>query len=90
VPTPPPLRNLHAGRKDDGRIKVRQSKYLNSQLEQDYRNIKRRIKLMTGFKSFRRTKAILIGIELIHMGNFSIPVETDCQRRNSFICWLPE
>ncbi|MDF1897283.1 IS6 family transposase, partial [Rahnella contaminans] len=27
----------------------------------------RRIRLMTGFKSFRRTQTILAGIELVHM-----------------------
>lgn len=46
---------------------IRQSRYLNNLVEQDHRNIKRRIKLMTGFKSFRRAQSILAGIELIHM-----------------------
>lgn len=36
-------------------------------MEQDHRNIKRRIKLMTGFKFFRRAQIILAGIEIIHM-----------------------
>jgi len=45
-------------------------------VEQDHRNIKRRIKLMTGFKSFRRAQTILAGIELIHMlrkGQYQYP-----------------
>lgn len=36
-------------------------------IEQDHRNIKRRIRSMLGFKSFRFAKIILGGIELIHM-----------------------
>jgi len=36
-------------------------------VEQDHRNIKHRIKLMTGFKSFRRAQTILAGIKIIHM-----------------------
>jgi transposase-like protein len=48
-------------------LTVRQSKYLNNLVEQDHRNIKRRIKLMTGFKSFRRAQTVLAGIEVIHM-----------------------
>ncbi len=61
------LSELNAGREKDDCIKVRQSKYLNNLVEQDHRNIKRRIKLMTGFKCFRRAQPILAGIEIIHM-----------------------
>ena len=48
-------------------IIIRQSKYLNNLIEQDHRNIKRRIRLMLGFKSFRRAQTLLAGIELLHM-----------------------
>ncbi len=48
-------------------ITVRQSKYLNNLIEKDHRNIKRRIRPMLGFKSFRRAQTILAGIELVHM-----------------------
>ncbi|MBK0004778.1 IS6 family transposase [Erwinia sp. S38] len=48
-------------------ITIRQNKYLNSLIEQDHRNIKRRIRLMPGFKSFRRAQTIQAGIELLHM-----------------------
>ncbi|HHQ6628212.1 TPA: DDE-type integrase/transposase/recombinase, partial [Serratia fonticola] len=51
----------------EDRITVRQSKYLNNLIEQDHRNIKRRIRPMLGFKSFRRSQTILAGIELVHM-----------------------
>lgn len=58
---------LNAGKTDDETITVRQSKYLNNLIEQDHRNIKRRIRPMLGFKSFRRAQTILTGIELVHM-----------------------
>ncbi|MDE8559235.1 IS6 family transposase [Pantoea vagans] len=61
------LATLNAGKSDEETIAIRQSKYLNNLIEQDHRNIKRRIKLMTGFKSFRRARTILAGIELHHM-----------------------
>ncbi|WP_411706168.1 IS6 family transposase [Edaphovirga cremea] len=61
------LATLNAGKEKEECITVRQSKYLNNLVEQDHRNIKRRIKLMTGFKSFLRAQAILAGIELMHM-----------------------
>jgi transposase-like protein len=56
---------LNAGKGDDESIIVRQSRYLNNLIEQDHRNIKRLIRLMLGFKSFRRAQTILAGIELI-------------------------
>ncbi|MFV0645412.1 MAG: DDE-type integrase/transposase/recombinase, partial [Sphingomonadaceae bacterium] len=46
---------------------VRQSKYMNNRIEQDHRRVKRRIRLMLGFKSDRSASIILYGIELIHM-----------------------
>ena len=35
--------------------------------EQDHRNIKRRIRPILGFKSFRTARVVLGGVELIHM-----------------------
>ncbi|WP_414057636.1 IS6 family transposase [Pantoea dispersa] len=61
------LATLNAGKPDEETITLRQSKYLNNLIEQDHRNIKRRIHQMLGFKSFRRAQTILVGIELIHM-----------------------
>jgi transposase-like protein len=61
------LSTLNADKPEEDIITVRQSKYLNNLIEQDHRNIKRRIRPMLGFKSFRRAQAILAGIELIHM-----------------------
>ncbi len=48
-------------------IEIRQCKYLNNILEEDHRNIKRRIRSMLGFKSFWTAKVVLAGIELVHM-----------------------
>ena len=61
------LTTLNADKPEEETITVRQSKYLNNQVEQDHRNIKRRIRQMLRFKSFRRTQALLAGIELLHM-----------------------
>lgn len=48
-------------------IKIRQAKYLNNIIEQDHRAIKRRIRPMLGFKSFRSARILLGGIEVAHM-----------------------
>jgi len=49
------------------RIKIRQCKYLNNIVEQDHRFIKKKIRPMLGFKSFRSASITLGGIETIHM-----------------------
>ncbi|MBD8109102.1 DDE-type integrase/transposase/recombinase [Erwinia persicina] len=61
------LATLNAGKSDEESITIRQSKYLNNLIEQDHLNIKRRTRAMLGFKSFRRARALLAGIELVHM-----------------------
>ncbi|QXD01083.1 Mobile element protein (plasmid) [Klebsiella sp. PL-2018] len=61
------LATLNAGKPAEEIITIRQSKYLNNLIEQDHRNIKRRIRQMLGFKSFRRAQTPLAGIELLHM-----------------------
>jgi putative transposase len=45
--------------------KVRQCKYLNNIVEQDHRNIKRRIAIGTGFKEFESAQRTLAGIEVV-------------------------
>lgn len=40
---------------------------MNNRIEQDHRFIKKRVRAMLGFKSFRSAKIILSGIELMHM-----------------------
>ncbi len=59
------LRGFNAGRETP--IKIRQCKYLNNIVEQDHRAIKRIVKPMLGFKSFRCARIILSGIEIMHM-----------------------
>ncbi len=48
-------------------IRIRQSRYLNNRVEQDHRAIKRRVRPMLGFKSMASARAILGGIEMVHM-----------------------
>ncbi|WP_280136943.1 IS6 family transposase [Microvirga vignae] len=47
--------------------RIRQSAYLNNRIEQDHRAIKRRIRPMLGIRSIRCARAILGGIEMVHM-----------------------
>jgi transposase-like protein len=65
--------------KEDGVLpedtKVRSSKYLNNQVEQDHRNIKSRTNVMLGFKQFKNAAITLAGVELMHRirkGQFSL------------------
>src|SRR3712207_4576572 len=48
-------------------IRIRQSAYLNNRIEQDHRAIKRRVRPMLGFKAPSSARAILGGIEMVHM-----------------------
>lgn len=57
-------------------IELRQRKYLNNVVEQDHRAIKRIVRPMLGFKSFRCARILLAGIELMHMikkGQLDLP-----------------
>jgi transposase-like protein len=47
--------------------KIRRIKYLNNILEQDHRFIKKRIRSMLGFKSYKTAASILSGVEAMHM-----------------------
>ena len=48
-------------------IEMRQSKYLNNLIEQDHRAVKRIVRPMLGFKAFRCARAVIAGIETMHM-----------------------
>jgi transposase-like protein len=48
-------------------ITIKQVKYLNNIVEQGHRAVKRVARRMIGSKSFRAARAILAGIELVHM-----------------------
>jgi len=52
---------------ENGRIKVRQCKYLNNIVEQDHRFVKRLTRPMLGFKHFLSAQRVLAGIELVRM-----------------------
>jgi transposase-like protein len=59
---------IEALRADSGAdIEMRQSKYLNNLIEQDHRAVKRIVRPMLGFKNFRCARAIIAGIETMHM-----------------------
>ena len=49
------------------KIRIRQCKYLNNIVEQDHRNIKRRISIDTGFKEFESAQRTLAGIEIVNV-----------------------
>jgi transposase-like protein len=48
-------------------IRIWQSRYLNNRIEQDHRAVKRRVRPMLGFKSVFSARAIIGGIEMVHM-----------------------
>ncbi|MEH7219158.1 DDE-type integrase/transposase/recombinase, partial [Bacillus toyonensis] len=48
-------------------VQLRQIKYLNNMIEQDHRFIKKRVRYMLEFHSFRTASATLAGIESMHM-----------------------
>ena len=48
-------------------IELRQSKYLNNIVEQDHRAIKRIVRPMLGLKTFRCSRILIAGIEVMHM-----------------------
>ena len=48
-------------------IELRQSKYLSNIVEQDHRAIKRVVRPMLGFKTFRCASIVIAGIEIMHM-----------------------
>jgi putative transposase len=48
-------------------IEIRQIKYLNNLVEQDHRAVKRIVRPMMGFQTFRSARITLQGIELMHM-----------------------
>jgi transposase-like protein len=54
-------------KKKKKKILIQQIKYLNNIVVQDHRAIKRRIRPMPGFKSFRSATKTIAGIEIMHM-----------------------
>jgi IS6 family transposase len=64
---PPAVKDLKEEEAMPEGCELRQSKYLNNIIEQDYRGIKRITRPMLGFKSFDAAQATLTGIELMRM-----------------------
>jgi transposase-like protein len=60
-------RLLDRSRRELKPIRILQSRYLNNRIEQDHRAVKRRVRPMLGFKSVNSARAIIGGIEMIHM-----------------------
>ncbi|WP_340617446.1 IS6 family transposase [Xenorhabdus entomophaga] len=58
---------LNQGKPKEEIIVIRQNKYLNNLIEQDHRNLKRRISSMLGFNNCRRAQTLLAGIKLVSM-----------------------
>ncbi len=48
-------------------LELRQSKSLNNLVEQDHRAVKRVVRPMLGFKTFRCARILIAGIETMHM-----------------------
>ncbi len=59
---------IEALKEDTGHaIEIRQNQYLNNLVEQDHRAVKRIVRPMLGFQSFRSARVTLSGIELMPM-----------------------
>jgi transposase, IS6 family len=65
--TPPAIEELQKEKKLPNNTHIRQIKYLNNMVEQDHRFIKKLVRPMLGFQSFRTATRILKGIEAMHM-----------------------
>jgi transposase, IS6 family len=64
---PPAIEQLKKEKKIPKGVVIRQKKYLNNIVEQDHRFIKKRVRPMLGFQSFRTATRTLKGIEAMHM-----------------------
>lgn len=70
--------------------KTRRIKYLNNIVGQDHRFIKKRIRSILGFKSYKTSASILSGIDAMHMPKKEqIDLQDQSvQNQNIFINWL--
>jgi IS6 family transposase len=64
---PPAIKELQVEKKLPNNTDIRQIKYLNNRVEQDHRFIKKLVRPMLGFSSFRTAARTLKGIEAMHM-----------------------
>jgi transposase-like protein len=56
----------HESRKNNP-IVISKDRYLNNRIEQDHRKVKRKMKMSMSFKTMRGAKAIIAGVEILHM-----------------------
>ncbi|WP_070157372.1 IS6 family transposase, partial [Bacillus mycoides] len=61
------IEQLKKGKRIPIGSQIRRIKYLNNIVEQDHRFIKKRIRSMLGFKSYKTSASILSGVEAMHM-----------------------
>ena len=74
-------------------IEMRQIKYLNNIVEQDHQAIKRVVRPMLGFKTFRCAGALIADIETMHMirkGQLDAPEAKPRPRPATSVRWLFE
>ena len=75
----------------DQETELRQSKYLNNEIEQDHRSIKRVVKPMMGFKTFNSARKTLSGIEAMNMmrkGQVKDVERGDVTAQAAFVCQI--
>ncbi|HEY9896320.1 MAG TPA: DDE-type integrase/transposase/recombinase, partial [Candidatus Sericytochromatia bacterium] len=75
----------------DQETELRQSKYLNNEIEQDHRSIKRIVKAMMGFKTFNSARKTLSGIEAMNMmrkGQVKDVERGDVTAQAAFVCQI--
>ena len=71
-------------------IEMRQFKYLNNLVEQDHRAIKRVVRPVLGFKTFRCARVLIAGIETMHRirkGSLIAPKATPRPQPTSSTLW---
>ena len=61
------LDSLNKEASQEQQIQIRQIKYLNNMLEQNHRFIKKRVRPLLGFKSFKSAQVTIAGIESVRM-----------------------
>ncbi len=65
IPHKAALDSINQTYSEDQKIEIRQNKYLNNIIEQDF--IKKRTRITLGFKSFHGANQTIKGIEILHM-----------------------
>ena len=58
---------------------MRQIKYLNNVVEKEHRAVKRVVRPMLGFNTFRFARTLIAGIETLHMTRKGQLDVTECQ-----------